>query len=53
MQIIELLGGPVALVFLVSVTAGVLGYLGLMYTLYRSTLREVKDTIRIVLRRKK
>ncbi len=52
-QIIESFGAPVALVFISSVIAGVLGYLGLMYSLYRSTLLEVIETIRIILRRKK
>lgn len=52
-QIIEMIGGPVALVFVGSVIAGILGYLVLMYTAYRSTLLEVIETLRIVLRRKK
>jgi len=52
-QIIEMIGGPVALVFVGSVIAGILGYLVLMYMAYRSTLLEVIETLRIILRKKK
>jgi lipopolysaccharide exporter len=52
-QFMEWYDGRTVVVFFCSVTAGVLGYLGIISTVFRSTLQEIKETIRIVLGRNK
>jgi len=49
---LETLGMPMPIVLAVSVAAGVLGYVATMVVLFRETLRDVGQTIRIVLGRK-